>query len=150
MKRIFVFLALVSVIFVISCESGNEDVLSGNDNSGIDKGPGLHNLPFLDLNVDQVVPGGLTQATINNMLNTGWELGTLNEIIGINVEFENAGGIYLQEGLIAAGETILIHSVNEEAMLAQCGNKTREWSTGGAWGDTCEIAMLYQVVTIHQ
>ena len=144
MKTKTPLLAILFFALLLGCEKTN-DAHSSDDPTASNTRSGL---PFLDLTIDQEVAGGLDQATIDNMKANGWDLATFDEDVAVQVRFKDPGGnLYFQDGMVAEGETIMLHAGNEEGMLAACGNKCDDWETVSE--DTCKWIRFYDVTTIH-
>jgi hypothetical protein len=79
---------------------------------------------YLDLTKDQVIPGGVTNAMLQNYLNHGYQLHSLaaDEFVK-HVEFKNSdGNIYYQNGWLKKGTKYLLKSELQPGILMMCGN----------------------------
>ncbi len=80
--------------------------------------------PTLDLYVDQCVPGGFTEDEVNNYLNNGYILDTLDNSHLFTVDFVGDGGPYQETGYVEAGTVMLINPSGRKGTgyFKLCGN----------------------------
>ncbi len=124
-KLIFIFTSIM-FIFIFGCSDGVNKFNTPQDNNMIQLDLGGYDT--LDLSIDPVQIGGMSEIQVNNLLGNGYYLDTLQTARLFNVEFSSDGGIYYRVGYVRAGEVMLIlnGSIPVEGYFTGCGNQQLE------------------------
>ena len=107
-KSFFLFLSLVFLL-TYGCNESSNEIQTPNESTTVNDG----SFDTLDLTVDQVQVGGMSELDVNYYLSIGYVADTLENAQLFNVQFLGDDGYYNQVGYIRAGEIIFYYPFSE-------------------------------------
>jgi hypothetical protein len=82
-----------------------------------------------------VIPGGMTQAQVDDSVNAGWDVGfTLIDVTDARVMFKDSlGQLYWACGTVPAGTVVLRAPDSTWGITKKCGNQNWEETLANSW-----------------